>query len=140
DMDLQEEGSKRIHGGLEELSNILQKTQSKINRIKASCGSLTSLLKVRITGRSDSSTSLNGNSDKLQTEVAATETTENTTENISSDEVEGEKPENKSKPIKSDLDKALDTNLSRLDIMIEKAENAQYSMAHQTKQMRKFLK
>lgn len=40
---------------------------------------------------------------------------------------------------KSDLAKALDTDLSKLDSMIEQAENAQYSMSHQSRQMKKFL-
>lgn len=41
---------------------------------------------------------------------------------------------------RSDLAKALDTDLSKLDSMIEQAENAQYSMTHQSKQMKRFLK
>lgn len=40
---------------------------------------------------------------------------------------------------KSDLAKALDKDLSALDRMIEKAENAQYSMEYQRKEMNKFL-
>lgn len=40
---------------------------------------------------------------------------------------------------KTDLAKALDNSVDKLDSMIYKAENAQYSMAHQNKQMKSFL-
>lgn len=41
---------------------------------------------------------------------------------------------------KSDLAKALDSDLSKLHKMIDQAEKAQFSMAHQTRQMKVFLK
>lgn len=41
---------------------------------------------------------------------------------------------------KSDLAKALDTDLSKLDAMIEQAEIANYTMAHQSRQIKSFLK
>ncbi|XP_044260813.1 uncharacterized protein LOC123008852 [Tribolium madens] len=89
-----------IAGGLEDLSSILQVTQRKLNRFKASCGSLTNLLKIKI----GASTETN---DAPQV-VAHSETGE-----------------------KSDLDK--------IDSLIAKAENAQYSMAQQNKDMKRFL-
>lgn len=39
----------------------------------------------------------------------------------------------------SDLARALDNNVDKLDLLIEKAENCQYSMSHQNKEMKKFL-
>lgn len=48
--------------------------------------------------------------------------------------------EEEEKVRKSDLAKALATDLSKLDTMIELAENANYSMKHQSKQMKSFLK
>lgn len=43
-------------------------------------------------------------------------------------------------PKQIDLDRKMVSHLDKLDILVTKAENAQYSMQHQTKQMRKFLK
>jgi len=43
-------------------------------------------------------------------------------------------------PKQIDLSKKMGSHLDKLDSLITKAENAQYSMQHQTKQMRKFLK
>lgn len=43
-------------------------------------------------------------------------------------------------PKKIDLSQKMGSHLDKLDSLITKAENAQYSMQHQTKQMRKFLK
>lgn len=40
---------------------------------------------------------------------------------------------------KSDLAKALDNHVDKLDLLIEKAESCQYSMSEQNKQMKKFL-
>jgi hypothetical protein len=42
-------------------------------------------------------------------------------------------------PRQIDLDQKMGSHLNKLDSLISKAENAQYSMQHQTKQMRKFL-
>lgn len=43
------------------------------------------------------------------------------------------------KPKQVDLSQKMGSHLDKLDSLISKAENAQYSMQHQTKQMRKFL-
>lgn len=57
-----------------------------------------------------------------------------------------QKQQNDFKPIppesqrKSDLSKALDNHVDKLDSMLEKADNAHYSMQHQRKQMQSFLK
>jgi len=42
-------------------------------------------------------------------------------------------------PRQIDLNQKMGSHLGKLDSLISKAENAQYSMQHQTKQMRKFL-
>lgn len=44
------------------------------------------------------------------------------------------------KPQQIDLSQKMGSHLDKLDSLISKAENAQYSMQHQSKQMRKFLK
>lgn len=41
---------------------------------------------------------------------------------------------------KIDLNEKMGSHLDKLDSLVTKAENAQYSMQHQTKQMKKFLK
>lgn len=57
-----------------------------------------------------------------------------------------EQKDNTPKPIppesqrKSDLAKALDRNSDKLDTMLEKADNAHYSMQYQRNQMQSFLK
>lgn len=104
---------------------------------QASCGSLTNLLKIKVAGRSDSSSSLNNAQEAAEGTEAATNgdgTTENVPKNngVEEDEKNGNQRKN-------DLAKALNTDLSRLDAMIEKAENSQYSMEHQRKQMKKFM-
>lgn len=37
------------------------------------------------------------------------------------------------------MGKAVESSLDKLDSILDKAENAQYSMAHQNKQMKKFI-
>ncbi|KAG5899653.1 hypothetical protein JTB14_036025 [Gonioctena quinquepunctata] len=65
---------------------------------------------------------------------------ESTPDDCADEDFSDEKSEEKKLSArKSDLAKALDRDLSRLDNMIEKAENAQYSMSHQRKEMNKFL-
>ncbi|KAJ3651145.1 hypothetical protein Zmor_017201 [Zophobas morio] len=126
--DLEDESMKHISGGLDELNSILQVTQRKIHRFKASCSSLTSLLKFKI-GTSSSSEPL---------ESAAPENPEPIDSQSPPVSVNGT-CSTEGGTRKSDLAKALDTHLDRYDAMIEKAENAQYSMAHQNKEMKRFL-
>ncbi|KAJ8916491.1 hypothetical protein NQ315_000133 [Exocentrus adspersus] len=123
------ESEKRILGGLEELNTILRRTQSRITRFKATCGSLTNLLKVKVAGRSGSD-----NEDTSESAEATAGSEEAAAPPPTGVE---DLPRNQRK---SDLSKALDADMSRLDRMIEKSEDAQYSMAHQSKQMRNFLK
>ncbi|KAJ8956274.1 hypothetical protein NQ318_015010 [Aromia moschata] len=136
EVDHQLENLGRISGGLEELNSILKKTQYKITRFKASCGSLTSLLKRR-DSKCDSSSSQEANSQAEEAKVVPndTGTTGNRTEGSEAEKVQ----HCTSTARKSDLAKALDKDFDRIDSMIEKAENAQYSMAHQRKQMKKFM-
>lgn len=41
---------------------------------------------------------------------------------------------------RQEINDKVESTVDKLDLLISKAENAQYSMQHQTKQMRKFLK
>lgn len=47
---------------------------------------------------------------------------------------------NTAMPKTIDLNEKMGSHLDKLDSLITKAENAQYSMQYQTKQMKKFLK
>ena len=49
-------------------------------------------------------------------------------------------PANSSVQKQIDLNQKMGSHLNKLDSLITKAENAQYSMQHQTKQMKKILK
>lgn len=58
-----------------------------------------------------------------------------------SDDITANDPANSDvQPKQIDLSQKMGSHLDKLDSLITKAENAQYSMQHQTKQMRKFLK
>lgn len=68
-------------------------------------------------------------------EVMMVETSDDITANVAND------PANSGvQPKQVDLSQKMGSHLDKLDSLIMKAENAQYSMQHQTKQMRKFLK
>lgn len=107
------------------------------------CGSLGSLLKVTGYSRNatpehqpQSSAIDNESNDKTEendeTLTIETADTENSMENNI------EKNYNSSKKI--DINEKMGSHLDKLDSLITKAENAQYSMQHQTKQMKKILK
>lgn len=58
-----------------------------------------------------------------------------------SDDTTADQPANSGvQPKQIDLSQKMGSHLDKLDSLISKAENAQYSMQHQTKQMKKFLK
>lgn len=112
------------------------------------CGSLGSLLKVKVGSRGGTPHHKpeEPNPDAKQevqegsgsAEVAASDevmTVETTAEGESSIQ-----PSGGVNPKHVDLNQKMGSHLDKLDSLISKAENAQYSMQHQTKQMRKFLK
>ncbi|XP_054003236.1 uncharacterized protein LOC128889543 [Hylaeus anthracinus] len=144
-LDSSNEASQRISGGLDELNSILNATQKKINRFKTVCGSLGTLLKVKVGSRTDIS------SDEKITERNHNETTNihdeaTTSEKESTEELlDDRKTLDNVKPVPStpkkvDINEKMGSHLDKLDSLITKAENAQYSMQHQTKQMKKILK
>ncbi|CAH1113948.1 unnamed protein product [Psylliodes chrysocephalus] len=136
--DLETEAMGRVTGKLDELNNILKKTQSKISKMKVSCGSIAGSLKTRL-GSFSSQSSIDVEHEEADKTVKANETNINGSNPEAT--LETPKSSDNSAPTrKSDLAKALDKDLSSLDAMIEKAEQAQYSMAYQTKEMKKFTK
>ena len=143
-LDTSDEAAQRISGGLDELNTILNVTQKKINRFKTVCGSLGTLLKVRVGSRNHTpdhkSTERNHNKTKeIQDEAPMND--ETMTVELSDDKssMENTKPDTV-KPKVIDITEKMGSHLDKLDSLINKAENAQYSMQHQTKQMKKFLK
>lgn len=102
------------------------------------------LLKVKVGSRNNTpdhkSTERNHNETKdIHNETPSNEETltvelsgdQNPTENLKSDAT---------MPKNIDINEKMGSQLDKLDSLITKAENAQYSMQHQTKQMKKFLK
>ncbi|XP_076289747.1 uncharacterized protein LOC143213609 [Lasioglossum baleicum] len=141
-LETSDEAAQRVSGGLDELNSILHVTQKKINRFKTVCGSLSTLLKVRVGSRHSTpdhkATERNHNeTEQISNEAEAND--EELTVDLSEDKAEIVKSE-PTQPKLLDLNKKMGSHLDKLDSLITKAENAQYSMQHQNKQMKKFLK
>lgn len=110
------------------------------------CGSLGTLLKVRVNSRGGTprhkpeepnpDAKKQENQEKPESdEVMTVETLDDTVADV------GDQSANSGvHPKQIDLNKKMGSHLDKLDSLITKAENAQYSMQHQTKQMKKFLK
>ena len=143
-LDSSDEAAQRIGGGLEELNTILNATQKKINRFKNVCGSLSTLLKVKVGSRNstpDHKHSKKNDNDPKDLLAKTSMNEENLTIELANDEKCMDKAE--TKPVlskKIDINEKMGSHLDKLDSLVTKAENAQYSMQHQTKQMKKFLK
>lgn len=146
-LDHSDEAAQRVGGGLDELNSILNATQKKINRFKTVCGSLSTLLKVKVgsrVGTPNHKLEKYSNSPKDAPQlIAANEEsmTVDLSENSKNPIVTEESSETLAiSPKKIDINEKMGSHLDKLDSLITKAENAQYSMQHQTKQMKKFLK
>lgn len=147
DLNYSDEKARRIGGGLDELNSILNTTQKKLNRFKTVCGSLGQLLKVKVSSRGgtphhkpeepnpDGNQEIQKESEPATDEVMTVETSDDTTADAANNSAN-----NGVQPKQIDLSEKMGSHLDKLDSLITKADNAQYSMQHQTKQMRKFLK
>lgn len=148
DLDYVDEAAGRIGGGLDELNSILSTTQKKLNRFKTVCGSLGTLLKGKVHSRGGTprhkpeepnpdaeKQEIQEKSESMVDEVMTVETSDETVTNTAN------QPTNSGIQLKKiDLNQKMGSHLNKLDSLITKAENAQYSMQHQTKQMKKILK
>lgn len=113
-------------------------------RVQTVCGSLSTLLRVRVGSRNNTPDHkpLTPNNDAEKTSNPEflmsdeTLTIEKTLEPASTLPSDGELV---NKPKKIDLNEKVGSHLDKLDSLINKAENAQYSMQHQTKQMKKII-
>ncbi|XP_011298707.1 uncharacterized protein [Fopius arisanus] len=133
-----DETATRVGGGLDELNSILSATQKKINRFKTVCGSLGTLLKVRVSSRDNTPVhkpSADGPHEDSQFQEQTL-----TLEASHDDHLEASVLE--SKPVvhkKIDINEKMSSHLDKLDSMITKAERAEGSMQHQTKIMKKII-
>ncbi|XP_055601627.1 uncharacterized protein LOC129750647 [Uranotaenia lowii] len=133
DVDLQDEQMQGASGKMDELNNILSMTQQRINKFKVACGSLTNLLKFRPATPSEggaandpepSSNTINDALDTLDTMKEVQNASEATVV----------------KSAATDLGQKMTCQLDKLDSLLYKADNATYSMKHQTDQMKKIAK
>ncbi|XP_017762857.1 PREDICTED: uncharacterized protein LOC108552709 [Eufriesea mexicana] len=143
-LDSSDEATQRIGGGLDELNSILNATQKKINRFKTVCGSLGTLLKVKVGFQKNTPDHKFTEQNHNEAKDVIPETSiidENLTVELSNGKKYIENTENNSVMSKTiDINEKMGSHLDKLDSLINKAENAQYSMQYQTKQMKKILK
>ncbi|XP_019559377.1 uncharacterized protein LOC109428147 [Aedes albopictus] len=132
EVDLQDEQMQGAAGKMDELNNILSMTQQRINKFKTACGSLTNLLKFRPGTPSEGSASND-----------PTNGTESNTINAALDTLDTMKDVQNASDVKiaksaaTDLGQKMTCQLDKLDSLLDKADNATYSMKHQTGQMKK---
>uniref|UniRef100_A0A182NZA4 t-SNARE coiled-coil homology domain-containing protein n=1 Tax=Anopheles dirus TaxID=7168 RepID=A0A182NZA4_9DIPT len=132
EVDLQEESVQGTSGKMDELTNILTATQQKINKFKVACGSLTSLLKLRPSTPSSEPAAATGAEGKSINDALDTLDTMKDL-NASSDATVA-------KAAAQDIGTKVTSQLDKLDSLLYKADNATYSMKHQTDQMKKIAK
>lgn len=163
------------NSGLTELNTILNSTQTKINRMKGVCGSITNFFRIKLSSKDNLSYSSEpsyvgqtnydkdyippitkigsineglGPNDKelelrtLKTKHGGVHNGGNI--NSAIDDLKTmQQAENTplvSKAAVGDISKQVNSQISKLDEMIFKAEKAQASLSHQNKQMRSFLR
>nr|XP_022907575.1 uncharacterized protein LOC111419055 [Onthophagus taurus] len=130
---------KGASGKLDELNNLLSLTQKKINNFKFRCSSVTSYMKTRLGTTLPFSTSVDIVDSENRADKTAPTPKTTPTEEIPNDVI-GQVATSCGGQKKSDLTKALDSHVDKLDGLLEKAEFAQISMEHQRKQMQSYLK
>ncbi|KYN42655.1 hypothetical protein ALC56_02990 [Trachymyrmex septentrionalis] len=148
ELDYVDDAAGRVGGGLDELNSILSTTQKKLNRFKTVCGSLGTLLKVKVNSRGGTprhkpeepnpDAGRQENQEKPESTVDEVITVE--TSDVTITDTAGQPANSGVQQKQIDLNEKMGSHLNKLDSLITKAENAQYSMQHQTKQMRKILK
>ncbi|XP_037039044.1 uncharacterized protein LOC119076414 [Bradysia coprophila] len=133
-----EEQLNNTSGKFDELNSILSVTQQRLNKFKTACGSLTNLLKIRGNQKTDMPDSLHPTTSNDESE-SANSGDQSTHTDAPLDSSETMQPQS-SKGNANSMQQKMSCQFDKLDAMINKAENAQYSMSHQNKQMKSFLK
>ncbi|RZF38084.1 hypothetical protein LSTR_LSTR006483 [Laodelphax striatellus] len=142
ELSVQDEQMKNVAGGLNEINSILQTTQKKINKFKTVFGSVTSLLKTRVSaGESSSETSsIAGADDKPDAGLQVMDDQLASTGEASSAQTDANVQQLPIKdPRSMDISQMVGSHISTLDSMIYKAEEVNAKMSHQNKQMRIFI-
>ncbi|KZC12740.1 Dolichyl pyrophosphate Man9GlcNAc2 alpha-1,3-glucosyltransferase [Dufourea novaeangliae] len=131
-LDTSNEAAQRVSGGLDELNSILNATQKKINRFKTVCGSLGTLLKVKVGSKNNTPDrkTTEGNRNEPKDIINETEINEEQlTVDLSKDEKTIENIKSNSTTQKQiDINEKMGSHLDKLDCLITKAENAQYTL------------
>uniref|UniRef100_A0A1A9WSX9 t-SNARE coiled-coil homology domain-containing protein n=1 Tax=Glossina brevipalpis TaxID=37001 RepID=A0A1A9WSX9_9MUSC len=162
-LDEQDETLGNTGGKLDELNTILSSTQQKLNRFKqTACTSLSNIfsrsgsLQTEITNpgkeeESETNPSTSGATTRRNT-TACTSNIDPTLNMVEQDDhemLEQEQQHQPGEPVipiekiraaKIDVQKKMTSHLHKLDSLINKADQAEISMAEQTKQMRKMTK
>ncbi|XP_039436494.1 uncharacterized protein LOC120418246 [Culex pipiens pallens] len=135
EVDLNDEQMGSTSGKMDELNSILSITQQRINKFKVACGSLTTLLKFR------PSTPSEGAASGDQANEATSSSINDALETLDSmKEVQNASDASVAKTAATDLGQKMTCQLGKLDALLNKADNATYSMKHQTDQMKKIAK
>ncbi|KAH9631351.1 hypothetical protein HF086_012139 [Spodoptera exigua] len=156
--------------GLAELNTILDSTQTKLNKLKGVCGTITNFFRVKMSAKDNLSyssepsyvgqtnydkdyippTSENGSinqglgpEDNEMTPRAGKSKQNGGDINTALDDLKKMENQESSSLLGSaakDIGKQVNTQISKLDQLINQADRAQASMNHQNKQMRTFLR
>lgn len=137
EVEANEEQINNTSGKFDELNNILSVTQQRLNKFKTACGSLTNLLKIRGNQKTEMPDSLQPTTSNEEGDSSNSGNQSTHTDTL--DSSEAIQPQS-SKGNASSMQQKMSCQFDKLDAMINKAENAQYSMSHQNKQMKGFLK
>ncbi|KAF9796666.1 hypothetical protein SFRURICE_019836 [Spodoptera frugiperda] len=164
-----DEQLKEGTGGLAELNTILDSTQTKINKLKGVCGTITNFFRVKMSAKDNlsysSEPSYVGQTNYDKDYIPPSSENGSINKGLGPDDNEMTPRAGKSKQNGGDINTALDdlkkmeenssllgkaaakdigkqvnTQISKLDQLINQADRAQTSLNHQNKQMRTFLR
>ncbi|XP_063368360.1 uncharacterized protein LOC134656767 isoform X1 [Cydia amplana] len=161
-----DENIQQTGGGLNELNSILNSTQTKINRLKGVCGSLTNFFRVKLSAKDNLSysseqsyvgqTNYDKDSVPARTELGSinqdlgpgdnemTARAGNSQDggnlNNALDDLKTMQKNDTTAAAFKEAGEKMTGQTNKLESLLEKAERAQSSMSHQNKQMRSFLR
>uniref|UniRef100_A0A1Q3G512 t-SNARE coiled-coil homology domain-containing protein n=1 Tax=Culex tarsalis TaxID=7177 RepID=A0A1Q3G512_CULTA len=135
EVNLHDEQIGGTSGKMDELNSILSITQQRINKFKVACGSLTTLLKFRPSTPSEGASTSNPDN-----EAASCSINDSLDTLDAMKELQNASDVSVAKSAATDLGQKMTSQLGKLDSLINKADNAAYSMKHQTDQMKKISK
>ncbi|XP_052866700.1 uncharacterized protein LOC128272857 [Anopheles cruzii] len=144
EVDLEDESLQGATGKMDELNSILTATQQKINKFKVACGSLTSLLKLRpSTPSSDPAAAAPSAAPggDHQPEAGQGKSINDALDTLDTmKDLNADSDVTVAKSAAKDIGQKMTSQLGKLDSLLYRADNATYSMKHQTNQMNKMAK